>query len=410
MSEKISSQKAMELEKKHGSFNYAPLPVVLAKGQGVYLWDCEGKRYLDFLSGYSAVSQGHCHPRITKALQEQAETLTLVSRALYSDQLGPFAEYATRLFGYERILTMNTGADAFETASKLVRKWGYEKKGIPAGQAKIVVCNDNFHGRTMGAVSASSNTAHHGFFAPILDGFVRIPYNDLASLESALQDPTVAAFVVEPIQGEAGIIVPAEGYLKRAAELCKAKGVLLVADEVQAGISRTGKLLASHHEGVRPDVVILGKALSGGTLPVSAVLADDAILSCLQPGDHGSTFGGSPLACRVAKAALEVVVEEKLAENAQKMGQIFRSLVRDFGSKLITDVRGMGLLNAVAFAFTDNDQANQFCLDLKERGLIAKPTRPTVIRFCPALVITEAQMREAVGILQDTVRSWEKKC
>ena len=391
---------AIELEKKVGSLNYAPLPVVLARGEGAYLWDVEGKRYLDFVSGYSAVSQGHCHPRIVKALQDQAARLTLVSRALYSDQLGPFSEYATKLFGYDRILMMNTGAEAFETACKLARKWGYTKKKIPEGQAKVIVCNENFHGRTLGAVSASSNAAHHKVFGPVMPGFVHIPFDDLPALAEALKDPTVCAMIVEPIQGEAGIRVPQEGYLKSAAGRCRASDVLFIADEIQTGIARTGKILASHHEGVKPDAVLLGKSLSGATLPVSAVLADTALMEMLQPGDHGSTFGGSPLACAVAHEALKVVVEEKLTERAQTLGEIFRSAVRDLGSPLIKEVRGKGLLNAVVFNWGDEDKeiGNRFSESLLQLGMLAKPTRPTIVRFAPPLVISEKDLLEGVKI------------
>lgn len=396
----ISSAKAIELEKNHGSFNYAPLPVVFSKGEGVYLWDPEGNRYLDFVSGFSAVSQGHCHPKIVAAIQEQAAKLTLVSRALYSDQFGPFAAYATKLFGYQRILMMNTGAEAFDTALKLARKWGYEKKKVPAGQAKVVVCTDNFHGRTMGAVSASSNSSHHTSFGPVMDGFVRIPFNDLAALERALSDKTVAAFLVEPIQAEAGINVPSEGFLKGAKALCEMNKALFIADEIQTGLARTGKLLCSDHEGVRPDLVLLGKALSGGTIPVSAVLGDEEIMKLLQPGDHGSTFGGNPLSCHVALASLQVIVCENLAARAEEMGQLFRAAVRELNSPWITEVRGKGLLNAVVFKFGgDLKKDLELSLALKEAGLIAKSTRANVFRFAPPLVATREQILEAVGIL-----------
>jgi ornithine--oxo-acid transaminase len=399
-----SSEAAIELEKKFGSFNYAPLPFVFAKGKGVYLWDPEGNRYLDFVSGFSAVSQGHCHPRIVKAIQEQAETLTLVSRALYSDQFGAFAEFITKLLGYERVLMMNTGAEAFDTGVKLARKWGYETKKIPAGMAKVIVCEENFHGRTMAAVSASTNSAHHGFFGPVMDGFVRIPFNDLGALENALKDPHVAAFVTEPIQAEAGIRVPADGYLKKVSELCKKANVIFIADEIQTGLARTGKMLCVQHEQVRADVVLLGKALSGGTMPVSAVVADEALLKHLQPGDHGSTFGGNPLACHVAIASLQVIVEEKLAENAEKMGAIFRSAVKDLGSPLISDVRGKGLLNAVVLNFGGDAKKDvEFSIALKEAGLIAKSARPNVFRFAPPLVIEERQILEAVEILRKVI-------
>lgn len=398
--EKISSAEAIQLEKDYGSFNYAPLPFVFSKGQGVYLWDPEGKKYLDFVSGFSSVSQGHCHPRIVKAVQEQVERLTLVSRALYSDQFGLFAKYVTQLLGYERVLMMNTGAEAFDTGVKLARKWGYEMKGIIEGHAKIVVCEENFHGRTMGAVSASTNAAHHKYFGPVLDGFVRIPFNDLAALEKALADPTVAAFVTEPIQAEAGIRVPSEGYISAAAALCKKNNVLFIADEIQTGLARTGKMLCVQHEGVKPDAVLMGKALSGGTMPVSAVVGSEALLKLLQPGDHGSTFGGNPLACHVALASLQVIVDEKLAENADKMGRIFRAAVKDLGSSKITDVRGKGLLNAIVLDFGgDSKKDVELSIALKEAGLIAKSARPNVFRFAPPLVIQEAQVLEAVKIL-----------
>ena len=410
MSTQISAQKVIELEKKHGSFNYAPLPVVFSKGLGVHLWDLEGKKYLDFMSGYSAVSQGHCHPRIVKALQEQAATLTLVSRAVFSDQLAPLVEYATELFGFQRILMMNTGAEAFETACKLARKWGYERKGVIAGQAKIIVCNDNFHGRTTGALSASSNEAHHRAFAPVNPGFIRIPFDDLPALVEALADPNVVAFCVEPIQGESGINVPASGYLKEAFELCRVKNVLFIADEVQTGIARTGKLLACHHEGFRPDVLLLGKALSGGTFPISAVLADDGVMAAIQLGDHGSTFGGSPLAARVALESLKVVVEEKLAENAVRMGEVLRERIRDFHSPIITEVRGKGLLNAVVFDFGgDKNLGNEMCLALLRDGLVAKTTRPHIIRFAPPLVIDEDELQQGLSIFAKVVKEFEAR-
>lgn len=355
---------------------------------------------MDFVSGFSAVSQGHCHPKIMKALKEQAEKLTLISRALYSDQFGAFAEFLGKLLGYERVLAMNTGAEAFDTGVKLARKWGYETKKIPAGQAKVIVCEDNFHGRTMAAVSASTNTAHHGFFAPVMDGFVRIPYNDLAALEAALSDPTAAAFIAEPIQGEAGIRIPSDGYLKKAAELCKRHHTLFIADEIQTGLCRTGKMLCVQHEGVRPDVVLLGKALSGGAMPVSAVVADEAILRHLQPGDHGSTFGGNPLACHVAIAALEVLVDEKLAENAEKMGAIFRSAVKDLGLPLVKEVRGKGLLNAVVLDFGGDAKKDvELSEALKAEGLIAKSARTNVFRFAPPLVINEQQILEGAAMI-----------
>lgn len=402
--EQISSAQAMELEQKYGSFNYTPLPFVFTKGEGVYLWDPEGARYMDFVSGFSAVSQGHSHPRIVKAIQEQAARLTLLSRVLYSDQFGPFAEYATKLFGYSRILMMNTGAEAFETSLKIARKWAYTVKKVPDGQAKIIVCRSNFHGRTLTAASAATKEEHHRVFGPVMPGFVHIPYNDLPALEAALRDPTVAAFLVEPIQGEGGVVVPADGYLAKAFALCEKANALFIADEVQTGIARTGKLLACQHEGVRPHITNLGKALSGGTIPVSAVLADDPLMAMLQPGDHGSTFGGNPLACHVALESLKVVVEEKLADRAEKLGQLFRSLLRDLSSPLITEVRGKGLLNAVVFAFGGDSAKDQaLSLALKKNGLVVKAAQTNIFRFAPPLVITEEQLAEAVGIVKKTL-------
>lgn len=405
--DKINSAKAIELEQKYGSFNYTPLPFVLSKGLGAYLWDPEGNRYLDFVGGFSSVSQGHCHPRIVKAITDQAAQLTLLSRVLYSDQFGPFAEYATQLFGYDRILMMNTGAEAFETSLKIARKWAYTVKGVPSGQAKIIVCRENFHGRTIAAASASSKALHHEVFGPVVPNFVHIPFNDLAALETALADPTVAAFLVEPIQGEGGVVVPSDGYLRKAFELCEKANALFIADEIQTGIARTGKLLASHHEGVRPHLVLLGKALSGGTIPVSAVLADDAHMKMLQPGDHGSTFGGNPLSCHVALEALKIVVDERLSERAEKLGQIFRSTVRDIGSRWITEVRGKGLLNAVVFRF-DNDPKKdlELSIALKANGLIVKSAQTNVFRFAPPLVISEEQLLDAVKILAKTLATF----
>ncbi len=405
--EKITSAHAMELENKYGSFNYTPLPFVFEKGEGIYLWDPEGKRYLDFVGGFSSVSQGHCHPRIVKAIQEQAAKLTLLSRVLYSTEFGPLAEYATKLLGYQRILTMNTGAEAFETSLKIARKWAYTVKGVAEGQAKIIVCRDNFHGRTIAAASASSKAEHHSVFGPVLPGFIHISYNDLAALEGALKDPTVAAFLVEPIQGEGGVVVPADGYLKQAFALCEKAKALFIADEIQTGLARTGKLLATQHEGIRPHLVLLGKALSGGTMPVSAVLADDEFMKMLQPGDHGSTFGGNPLACHVALESLKVIVEEKLAERSEKMGQIFRAAVRDLASPLIAEVRGKGLLNAVVFKFGGDASKDQaLSLALKENGLVVKAAKTNVFRFAPPLVISEEQVREAVAILGKTLKSF----
>jgi ornithine--oxo-acid transaminase len=402
--EKLTSRQAMELEQQHGSFNYTPLPFVFSKGEGIYLWDPEGKRYMDFVSGFSAVSQGHCHPRIVKAIQEQAARLTLLSRVLYSDQFGPFAEYCTSMFGYERVLMMNTGAEAFETSLKIARKWGYTVKKIPEGQAKIVVCRDNFHGRTIAAASVATKEEHHKVFGPVLPGFVHSPFNDLSALKEALADKAVAAFLVEPIQGEGGVVVPADGFLKEAFALCKKANVLLIADEIQTGIGRTGKLLCSQYDGIKPDVTLLGKALSGGTIPVSAVLADVPLMSMLQPGDHGSTFGGNPLSCHVALESLKVIAEEKLADNSFRMGEIFRSSVRDIGSKWIKEVRGRGLLNAIVFDFGgDAEKDYKLSLALKEAGLIVKSAKTNVFRFAPPLVICEAQVREAVATLKSVL-------
>jgi len=403
----MDTESAITLENKYGSFNYAPLPVVLSKGRGVYLWDLEGKRYLDFMSGFSAVSQGHCHPRIVRAIQKQAAQLAMVSRGLYSDQMGPFAKFATELFGFERILMMNTGAEAFETAVKMARKWGYEKKNVYPGSAQIVTCIDNFHGRTTGAVAASSHEGHHRDFGPLQSGFNLIPFDDLIALESALSNPSVVAFIVEPIQGEAGVNVPSEGYLRKAFELCRSKKVLFIADEIQTGIGRTGKLLACFHENFRPDVVLLGKALSGGTFPISAVLADENVISVLQPGDHGSTFGGSPFACHVAHESLKVILEENLTENAEKMGNLFRETIQSFHLPLVKLVRGRGLLNAISFDFGgDLGAGNRMCIALKEVGLLAKTCRPHIIRFAPPLVINQEQMQEGLEVIKRVIHTF----
>lgn len=401
------SEEIIQSEKRYGSFNYSPLPMVFSKGKGARLWDAEGNSYLDFVCGFSSVSQGHCHPKIVKAIQEQAETLTLLSRALYSDQFAPFAKKITELLGYERVLPMNTGAEAFDTSLKLVRKWGYLEKKVAAGKAKVVVCNDNFHGRTMAAMSASSNEKHHDVFGPAMAGFERIPFDDLPALENALKDPNAVAFLVEPIQAEAGVNVPSDGYLKSAFDLCRKYNVLFVADEVQTGLCRTGKWLCSHHAGIRPDIVMLGKALSGGTIPVSAVLADEKIMSLLQPGDHGSTFGGNPLSCHVAVAALSVLDEEKLADRAETLGQVFRSTIKDWGMKQILDVRGKGLLNAVAFDFGGDPKRDvEFSMALKANGMIAKSTRTHVFRFAPPLVISEEEMLQGLSILKKTLEQF----
>lgn len=394
-------------EDKFGAHNYHPLPVVLERGEGIYVWDVEGKKYFDFLSAYSAVNQGHCHPKIVKALTDQAQVLCLTSRAFYNNTLGEYEEFVTKYFGYDKVLPMNTGAEGDETALKLCRKWAYVKKGVPENMAKIIVCDGNFHGRTITIVSMSTDPDSFGGFGPFTPGFVKIPYNDIAALERELQDPNVAGFLVEPIQGEAGVFVPDEGYLKKAYELCKAKNVLFIADEVQTGIARTGKLLACQHEGVRPDILILGKALSGGVLPVSAVLADDDIMLCIKPGEHGSTFGGFPLACKVAIAALEVVKDEKLAENAEKLGKIFREELGKVKSDMIELVRGKGLLNAVVIKPKNGKEAWDVCMALRDNGLLAKPTHGHIIRFAPPLVINEQQLREAIDIIVKTIKSFE---
>lgn len=401
-----SSQQAIALEDQYGAHNYHPLPVVLSKGDGVFLWDTEGKQYYDFLSAYSAVNQGHCHPQILQALVSQAQKLTLTSRAFYNDVLGKYEKYITQLFGYDRVLPMNTGVEGGETAVKLCRKWAYIVKGIPANQAKIVFATGNFWGRTLAAISSSTDPLSRNEFGPYMPGYELVLYNDVEALEKALQDPNVAGFMVEPIQGEAGVVVPDEGYLKKVSALCKEKNVLFIADEVQTGIARTGKLYACQHENVKPDILILGKALSGGVLPVSAVLADDEVMLTIKPGEHGSTFGGNPLACAVAMAALQVVEDEKLAENAQVLGKIFRErmqhLIQHTG--LIKLVRGKGLLNAIVINDSEeSDTAWNICLQLKENGLLAKPTHGNIIRFAPPLVITEEQLQHCCDIIEKTI-------
>ncbi|MFA6125910.1 MAG: ornithine--oxo-acid transaminase [Bacteroidales bacterium] len=390
-------------ENLYGAHNYHPLPVVLDRGEGVFVWDVEGKRYFDFLSAYSAVNQGHCHPKIIHALIQQASRLTLTSRAFYNSTLGEYEEYVTKYFGYDKVLPMNSGAEGDETALKLCRKWAYSKKGIAENQAKIIVCDGNFHGRTITIVSMSTDPDSYGGFGPFTPGFIKIPYNDIPALKLALEDPTVAGFLVEPIQGEAGVFVPDEGYLKAAFDLCKAKNVLFIADEVQTGIARTGKLLACDHEQVKPDILILGKALSGGVYPISAVLANDDIMLTIKPGEHGSTFGGNPLAAKVAIAALEVIKDEKLAENAERLGKIFRAELHNIKSDRIELIRGKGLLNAVIIRPKGTQTAWDVCLALKENGLLAKPTHDHIIRFAPPLVITEAQTKEAAGIIRKTI-------
>ncbi|WP_417353122.1 ornithine--oxo-acid transaminase [Flavobacterium alkalisoli] len=410
--EKLSSADAIALEDKYGAHNYHPLPVVLSKGEGVHVWDVEGKKYYDFLSAYSAVNQGHCHPKIVGAMMEQAQTLTLTSRAFYNDQLGKYEKFITNYFGFDKVLPMNTGAEAVETAIKLCRKWAYEKKGIAEQQAKIVVCKNNFHGRTTTIISFSNDEGARKNFGPYTEGFIKIEYDNLEALENALKnDKDIAGFLVEPIQGEAGVYVPSEGYLAKAKALCEEHNVLFIADEVQTGIARTGKLLAVNHENVQPDILILGKALSGGAYPVSAVLANDAIMNVIKPGQHGSTFGGNPVAAAVAIAALEVVQEEKLAENAERLGFIFREKINQYisNSNVVTLVRGKGLLNAIVINDTeDSSTAWDICVKLKENGLLAKPTHGNIIRFAPPLVMNETQLLDCISIITATLKEFEK--
>ena len=403
----MNTQDYIKREDKYGAHNYHPLPVVLEKGEGPFVWDVEGKRYFDFLSAYSAVNQGHCHPRIIKALTDQASQLTLTSRAFYNSVLGEYEEYITKYFKYDKVLPMNSGAEADETALKLCRKWAYKKKGIKENNAKIIACEGNFHGRTISIISMSTDPDARNDYGPFTPGFIIIPYNDIDALENALKDPDVAGFLVEPIQGEAGVYVPDKGYLKKAYELCSSKNVLFIADEVQTGIARTGKLLACDHEGVRPDILILGKALSGGVLPVSAVLADDEIMLTIKPGEHGSTFGGNPLACKVAMAALDVIKDEKLAENAERLGEIFRTELRNIKSDMVELVRGKGLLNAVVIKPRNGKEAWDVCLAMKEKGVIAKPTHGHIIRFAPPLIITETQLLEAIGLIREAFELFE---
>lgn len=403
----MNVQDYINRENKYGAHNYHPLPVVLEKGEGVYVWDVDGKRYFDFLSAYSAVNQGHCHPKIVGAMAEQAKILTLTSRAFYASALGEYEEFIAKYFGYDKVLPMNTGAEGDETAIKLCRKWAYTVKGIPENQAKIIVCAENFHGRTITIISMSTDPDAKKDFGPYTPGFVTIPYNDLDALKNELADPNVAGFLVEPIQGEAGVHVPNVGYLEKAWEMCKENNVLFIADEVQTGIARTGKLLACDHEGVRPDILILGKALSGGVYPVSAVLADDEVMLTIKPGEHGSTFGGNPVAAKVAIAALEVVKEEKLAENSERLGKIFRDEFSSIQSDMIGAVRGKGLLNAVVITPKNGKTAWDVCLAMKDNGLIAKPTHDHIIRFAPPLVITENQLREAMEIIKRTFKDFE---
>ena len=403
----MTAQEFIDREARYGAHNYHPLPVVLERGEGIYVWDTDGKKYFDFLSAYSAVNQGHCHPKIVKAMTDQAQKLALTSRAFYNDVLGEWEEFVTRFFGYDKVLPMNTGAEADETALKLCRKWAYMKKGVPDGKTKIIVCDGSFHGRTITIVALSNDPESYAGYGPFTPGFIKIPYNDIPALEKALQDPDVAGFLLEPIQGEAGVFVPDEGYLKKAYELCKSKNVLFIADEVQTGIARTGRLLACDHEGVHPDILVLGKAMSGGMMPVSCVLANDDIMLCIKPGEHGSTYGGNPIAARVSIAALEVVRDEKLAENAEKLGQVFRDRISKIHSDMIELVRGKGLLNAVVIKPKNGKTAWDVCLKLRDKGLLAKPTHQHIIRFAPPLVINKMELMEAIGIIENTIAEFE---
>jgi ornithine--oxo-acid transaminase len=408
----MNSQKFIELEDRYGAHNYHPLPVVLKKGKGVHLWDVEGEKYFDFLSAYSAVNQGHCHPKIIKALNDQASLLTLTSRAFHNNILGEFEKYMTKVFGYDKVLPMNTGVEGGETANKLARKWGYLKKGISENKARILFAKGNFWGRTLAAISSSDDPTSYEGFGPYMPGYDLIPYNDLESLESELKDPNVTAFMVEPIQGEAGVVVPDEGYLEGVRTLCSKYNVLFIADEVQTGIARTGKMLATDFEDARPDILILGKAISGGVYPVSAVLADDEVMLCIKPGEHGSTYGGNPLACMVAKSAIEVVIEENLAENAEILGELFRNELRSRlkDCEIVSLIRGKGLLNAIVI--NDSDQSTtawDMCISLKEMGLLAKPTHGNIIRFAPPLVITKDEMFQALDIIERVVRKYESR-
>lgn len=402
------TQELIEKEERYGAHNYHPLPVMLDRGEGVFMWDVEGRRYYDFLSGYSAVNQGHCHPKIVAALTEQAKKLALTSRAFHAKIFGDYLEFATKFFGYDKLLPTNSGVEAVETAVKLARRWAYDKKGVPENRAKIIVCEDNFHGRTVLAISLSTDPESYGGFGPLTPGIIKIPYNDIPALEEALKDKDVAGFLVEPIQGEAGIIVPDEGYLKKAYELCKKNNVLFMADEIQVGICRTGRMLCCDHEGVHPDILILGKALSGGMYPVSAVLSSDEVILTIKPGQHGSTFGGNPIACAVAMAALQVARDENMSENAAAMGEIFREELKKLNSPAVETVRGKGLLNAVVIKPRNGKTAWDLCLMLRDRGLLAKPTHDHIIRFAPPLIITEEQIKECVGIIADALAEYCK--
>lgn len=412
ISSQTETEKAIALENKYGAHNYHPLPVVLSKGEGVFVWDVEGKKYYDFLAAYSAVNQGHCHPKITRAMTEQANTLALTSRAFYNNMLGKYEKYISEYFGYNKMLPMNTGAEAVETAIKICRKWAYEVKGIAENEAKIIVCENNFHGRTTTIISFSNDEDARKHFGPYTPGFLKIEYDNLEALEKTLEgNSDIAGFLVEPIQGEAGVYVPSEGYLKKAKALCEKYNVLFIADEIQTGIARTGKLLAVDHENVRPDIITLGKAISGGAYPISAVLADDGVMNVIKPGQHGSTFGGNPVAAAVAMAALEVVKEEKLAENADRLGKIFREEMSKFteGNDLVLKVRGKGLLNAILINDSqESTTAWDICIALRDNGLLAKPTHGNIIRFAPPLVMTEEQLRDCINIIKTTIQNFKK--
>ncbi len=408
LTQQLSQQTSnyLKLEEQFGAHNYHPIPVVLEKGEGVFLYDVDGKKYYDFLSGYSAVNQGHCHPRIINALIEQSKKLTLTSRAFHSNLLGKYAKYITEYFGYDKVLPMNTGVEAGETAIKLARRWAYDKKGVEENKAKIIFAEGNFWGRTLAAISSSTDPSSYKGFGPFMPGFELVPYNDTIALENALQDKNVAAFMVEPIQGEAGVVIPTEGYLKKIRDLCTAYNVLFIADEIQTGLCRTGKMLACDYENVRPDILILGKALSGGVLPVSAVLCDDEIMMNIKPGEHGSTYGGNPLACAVAMEALQILKDENMAENATKMGEYLREQLEKLQSPLILLVRGKGLLNAIVINHSNKDAAWDICLELKNNGLLAKPTHGDKIRFAPPLTITKEQIDECIGIISKSLTSF----
>ncbi|XP_003384723.1 PREDICTED: ornithine aminotransferase, mitochondrial-like [Amphimedon queenslandica] len=403
-----STEEVIERELSYGAHNYKPVPVAIARGEGVHVWDVEGRRYLDFLSAYSALNQGHCHPKIVQAMMDQAHTLTLTSRAFYTDTLGGYQEFMTKLFGYDKLLPMNSGVEAAETAVKLARRWGYDVKGIPHNQAKVVFVEGNFWGRSIAAVSSSVDPENYGGYGPYVPGFVIVPYDDVEALERVLTDPTVAGLMLEPIQGEAGVVLPQDGYLKKVSDLCKANNVLFIADEIQTGLGRTGKLLACDHEGVRPDVVVLGKALSGGMFPISAVLADNDVMLTVRPGQHGSTYGGSPLACKVAMASMKVILEEKLTENAAALGSILERELRDLPASIVSATRGRGLLHALVIKRLSNDaNAWTVCLRLRDSGLLAKPTHDDIIRFAPPLIITETQLMEAVSIIKKVISSFD---